>query len=90
MFRLIIGAVIGVALFASVSQAEDKAPTAAETLTAIGNGIQQAPAKIQTWASSEWEEIKLYQAQGWADGKAQLNQNWQTIRGFFKTTESTN
>ena len=90
MFRLILGAIIGAMIFASVAKAEDKAPTVAETLTAIGTGIQQAPAKIQTWASSEWEEIKLYQAQGWADGKAQLNQNWETIKGFFKNTESTN
>ena len=89
MIRLIIGIIIGVALFASVSQADDKAPTVAETLTAIGNGIQQAPAKIQTWASSEWEEIKLYQAQGWADGKAQNQANWEKLKGLFDTTKTT-
>lgn len=85
-----LGAVVAFVIMGSQLKAEEQAPTVADTLSAIGEGIQQAPAKIVGWAQSEWQEIKEFQAQGWADGKAQLNQDWQTIRGFFQTTESTN
>ena len=90
MFRLIIGAVIGAALFASVVKAEEQAPTVKETVTAIGEGIQQAPAKISGWAQSEWTDIKAYQAQGWADAKAQNKANWEQLKSIFNTTKTTN
>ena len=94
MFKLIIGAIIGAALFASVAKAEEpKAPTIAETVTAVTewvNDIPNKPARIQAWASVEWEDIKAYQAAGWADGKAQLNRSWTQIKGLFSNTKSTN
>lgn len=92
---LIAGIVLFLVIGSMASKAEEvqKAPTVAETVSAVTewvNDIPNKPAKIQAWASAEWEDIKAYQAAGWADGKAQLNQNWETIKGFFKTTESTN
>jgi hypothetical protein len=93
MIRIIIGIIIGVALFASLSQADEpKAPTIAETVTAVTewvSDIPHKPAQIQVWASSEWEEIKLYQAQGWADAKAQNQANWEKLKGLFNTTKTT-
>ena len=94
MFRLILGAIIGAMIFASVAKAEEpKAPTIAETVTAVTewvNDIPNKPARIQAWAQVEWEDIKAYQAQGWADGKAQLNRSWTQIKGLFNSTKSTN
>ena len=94
MFRLIIGAVTGAMMFASVVKAEEpKAPTIAETVTAVTewvNDIPNKPARIQAWASVEWEDIKAYQAAGWADAKAQNQANWEKLKGLFNTTKSTN
>ena len=94
MFRLIIGAVTGAMMFASVVKAEEpKAPTIAETVTAVTewvNDIPNKPARIQAWASVEWQETKEFQAKGWADGKAQLNRSWTQIKGLFSNTKSTN
>ena len=83
---IVIGYLVGVPAKAE----EPKAPTVTETVTAIGEGIQQAPAKISGWVQSEWTDIKAYQAQGWADAKAQNHRNWERLKGLFNTTKSTN
>ena len=83
---IVIGYLVGVPAKAE----EPKAPTVKETVTAIGEGIQQAPAKISGWVQSEWTDIKAYQAQGWADAKAQNQRNWEWLKGLFNTTKSTN
>ena len=93
MIRIILGAIIGAMIFASVAKAEDKAPTVKETVTAVTewvNDIPNKPAKIQAWAQAEWQETKEFQAKGWADGKAQLNRSWTQIKGLFSNTKSTN
>ena len=82
---IVIGYLVGVPAKAE----ETKAPTVTETVTAIGEGIQQAPAKISGWAQSEWTDIKAYQAQGWADAKAQNKANWERLKSIFNTTKST-
>ena len=88
---ILLGAVLAFVIIGSQLKAEEtKAPTVTETVTAIGEGIQQAPARIHTWAQSEWQEIKAYQAQGWADAKAQNKANWEKLKGLFNTTKSTN
>ena len=83
---IVIGYLVGVPAKAE----EPKAPTVTETVTAIGEGIQQAPARISGWVQSEWTDIKAYQAQGWADAKAQNKANWEWLKGLFNTTKSTN
>ena len=91
MFRLIIGAVIGAALFASVVKAEDKAPIKlSEVPQQVITSVTEAPAKISGWAQSEWTDIKAYQAQGWADAKAQNKANWERLKSIFNTTKTTN
>ena len=91
MFRLIIGAVIGAALFASVAKAEEQAPIRlSDVPQAVITTVTEAPARISGWAQSEWTDIKAYQAQGWADAKAQNKANWEKLKGLFNTTKSTN
>jgi len=91
MFRLIIGAVIGAALFASVAKAEEQAPIRlSEMPQAVITTVTEAPAKISGWAQSEWTDIKAYQAASWADAKAQNKANWEKLKGLFNTTKSTN
>ena len=91
MFRLIIGAVIGAALFASVAKAEEQAPIKlSEMPQAVITTVTEAPAKISGWAQSEWTDIKAYQAASWADAKAQNKANWEKLKGLFNTTKSTN
>ena len=91
MFRLIIGAIIGAALFASVAKAEEQAPIKlSEMPQAVITTVTEAPAKISGWAQSEWTDIKAYQAASWADAKAQNKANWEKLKGLFNTTKSTN
>jgi len=40
--------------------------------------------KMQDWAQSEWNDIKTYQAENWADGKAQLNRNKEQVSNLFQ------
>src|SRR6056300_374227 len=40
--------------------------------------------KLQDWAQSEWNDIKTYQAENWADGKAQLNRNKEQVSNLFQ------
>ena len=88
---ILLGAVLAFVIIGSQLKAEEtKAPTVTETVTAIGEGIQQAPAKISGWAQSEWTDIKAYQAQGWADAKAQNKANWERLKSIFNTTKTTN
>jgi len=91
MFRLIIGAIIGAALFASVAKAEEQAPIRlSDVPQAVITTVTEAPAKISGWAQSEWTDIKAYQAASWADAKAQNKANWEKLKGLFNTTKSTN
>ena len=91
MFRLIIGAVIGAALFASVAKAEEQAPIRlSDVPQAVITTVTEAPARISGWAQSEWTDIKAYQAASWADAKAQNKANWEKLKGLFNTTKSTN
>ena len=83
---IVIGYLVGVPAKAE----EPKAPTVTETVTAIGEGIQQAPARISGWVQSEWTDIKAYQAASWADAKAQNKANWEKLKSIFNTTKTTN
>ena len=40
--------------------------------------------EVTVWMKNEWEDIKSYQRQGWADGKDQLQRNKESISGFFQ------
>ena len=88
---LLVGTLLALVIIGTIAKAEEtKAPSVKETVTAIGEGIQQAPAKISGWAQSEWTDIKEFQAASWADAKAQNKANWEKLKGLFNTTKSTN
>ena len=40
--------------------------------------------KLKNWAQEEWNDIKTYQAENWADGKAQLNRNKEQVSNLFQ------
>lgn len=40
--------------------------------------------KVQDWAQNEWNDIKTYQAENWANGKDQLNRNKQQVSNLFQ------
>jgi len=84
MIRLILGGMIGAALFATVVKADEKAITPQEFV----NTIAAVPHKVSAHVQSEWEDIKAYQAKSWADSKAQLNRNWVQIKSLFTTKSS--
>ena len=87
MIRIIIGIIIGVALFASLAQAEEQKTVTpkefVETVVAV-------PGKVSTHLQNEWVEIKAYQAESRANAKAQNKANWEKLKGLFNTTKSTN
>ena len=84
MIKLILGGMIGAALFASVVKADEKAITPQEFI----HSVSQVPVKISAHVQSEWEDIKAYQAKSWADSRAQLSRNWVQIKSLFTTKSS--
>ena len=85
MIRIILGIIIGVALFASVTQAdEQKTVTPREFVETVAS----VPGKVQTHLQNEWVEIKAYQKESWADSKDQFARTVDSIKGLF-TTKST-
>ena len=84
MFKLIIGGLIGAALFASVVKAEDvKSVTPQEFV----NSVVAVPGKIQTHLQNEWVDIKAYQAKSWQDSKDQFARTIDSIKGLFTKTK---
>ena len=88
MIRIIIGIIIGVALATSVAQADDKANTV--TPKEFVSSVAAVPGKVSEHLKAEWTDIKAYQANAWADTKAQNKANWEKIKGFFNSTKSSN
>ena len=85
MIKLILGGMIGAALFASVVKAdEQKTVTPKEFVETVVS----VPGKVSTHLQNEWVDIKAYQAESWAESKAQLSRNWVQIKNLF-TTKST-
>jgi hypothetical protein len=88
MIRIIIGIIIGVALFASVSQADDKVNTV--TPQEFVSSVAAVPGKVHNHLQNEWVDIKAYQAKSWADSKDQFQRTVDSIKGLFtKKSEST-
>jgi hypothetical protein len=88
MIRLIIGIIIGVALFASVSQADDKVNTV--TPQEFVSSVAAVPGKVHNHLQNEWVDIKAYQAKSWEDSKDQFKRTVDSIKGLFtKKSEST-
>ena len=79
MIKLILGAVIGVMLFTSISKADTKTVTPKEFV----NTVASVPGKVSTHLQNEWVEIKAYQKESWAESKAQLVRTKEQILGFF-------
>jgi hypothetical protein len=77
-----------VALFASVSQADDKVNTV--TPQEFVSSVAAVPGKVHNHLQNEWVDIKAYQAKSWADSKDQFQRTVDSIKGLFtKKSEST-
>ena len=88
MIRIIIGIIIGVALFASVSQEDDKVNTV--TPQEFVSSVAAVPGKVHNHLQNEWVDIKAYQAKSWEDSKDQFRRTVDSIKGLFtKKSEST-
>ena len=84
MIKLILGGLIGAALFASVVKADEKAITPQEFI----HNVSQVPVKISAHVQNEWTEIKAYQAKSWADSKDQFARTIDSIKSLFTTKSS--
>ena len=84
MIKLILGGLIGAALFASVVKADEKAITPQEFI----HSVSQVPVKISAHVQNEWVEIKAYQAKSWADSKDQFARTVDSIKSLFTTKSS--
>ena len=84
MIRIILGIIIGVALFASVAQAEDQKTVTPQEFV---NSVVAVPGKIQTHLQNEWVDIKAYQAKSWQDSKDQFARTIDSIKGLFTKTK---
>jgi len=84
MIKLILGGMIGAALFASVVKADEKAITPQEFV----NTIASVPHKVSAHVQNEWVEIKAYQAKSWADSKDQFARTIDSIKSLFTTKSS--
>jgi len=84
MIRIIIGIIIGVALFASVAQAEEQKTVTPQEFV---NSVVAVPGKVSTHLQNEWVDIKAYQAKSWADSKDQFARTVDSIKGLFTKTK---
>ena len=85
MIKLIIGGMIGAALFASVVKAdEQKTVTPKEFVETVVS----VPGKVSTHLQNEWVDIKAYQAKSWADSKDQFARTVDSIKSLFTTKSS--
>jgi len=84
MIRIIIGIIIGVALFASVAQAEDQKTVTPQEFV---NSVVAVPGKVSSHLQNEWVDIKAYQAKSWADSKDQFQRTVDSIKGLFTKTK---
>jgi hypothetical protein len=84
MIRIIIGIIIGVALFASVAQAEEQKTVTPQEFV---NSVVAVPGKVSTHLQNEWVDIKAYQAKSWADSKDQFQRTVDSIKGLFTKTK---
>jgi len=85
MIRIIIGIIIGVALFASVSQADEPNTVTPKEFV---ESVASVPGKVSTHLQNEWVDIKAYQAKSWADSKDQFQRTVDSIKGLFTTKSS--
>ena len=84
MIRIILGIIIGVALFASVAQAEDQKTVTPQEFV---NSVVAVPGKVSTHLQNEWVDIKAYQAKSWAGSKDQFQRTVDSIKGLFTKTK---
>ena len=84
MIRIIIGIIIGVALFASLAQAEEQKTVTPQEFV---NSVVAVPGKVSSHLQNEWVDIKAYQAKSWADSKDQFQRTVDSIKGLFTKTK---
>jgi hypothetical protein len=85
MIKLIIGGMIGAALFASVVKADEQNTVTPKEFVET---VASVPGKVSTHLQNEWVDIKAYQAKSWADSKDQFARTVDSIKSLF-TTKST-
>jgi len=71
---------------------EDFSQSVSKEFTNLGVTLQQLPDNISLGVSNWWEDTKQFQRDSWQQSQADLNRDWQTIKGWFNPsveTEST-
>ena len=71
---------------------EDFSQSVSREFTNLGVTLQQLPNNISVGVGNWWEDTKQFQRDSWQQSQADLNRDWQTIKGWFNPpveTEST-
>ena len=76
---VLLAAFILVSLELNKAKADEKSITPTE----FKEAIVEVPGKVSEFAQSEWEKTKEYQAESWADMKAQFVSTKNKLSGFF-------
>tara|TARA_A200000159_G_scaffold100994_1_gene93691 strand:+ start:358 stop:696 length:339 start_codon:yes stop_codon:yes gene_type:complete len=77
---LIIGALIIIQMVMSDAKADESVKVSP---TEFVESVVAVPGKVVNHFSNEWEDIKVYQANSWADMKAQFAKNKEQISNLF-------
>ncbi len=77
---LLVGAFILISLEMSKARADEVKTTPKEFV----ENVVAVPGKVVNHFQNEWEDIKVYQANGWADMKAQFGRNKEQVINLFK------
>ena len=85
---ILLGAVLAFVVIGSQLKAEEQADTVSPQ--EFVNSVVAVPGKIGNHLQNEWVEIKEFQANSWADAKAQNKANWEKLKSIFNTTKTTN
>ena len=84
---ILLGTLLTLVIIGTVAKAEEQKTVTPQEFV---NSVVAVPGKIQTHLQTEWVEIKAYQAESWANAKAQNQRNWEKLKSLFNTTKTTN
>ena len=85
---ILLGTLLALVIIGTVAKADEKVNTVSPQ--EFVNSVVAVPGKISTHLQNEWVDIKAYQAESWANAKAQNKRNWEKLKSIFNTTKSTN
>lgn len=76
---LLVGAFILISLEMSKARADEVSTTPKEFV----ESVVAVPGKVVNHVQNEWEDIKVYQANSWAEAKAQFARNKEQVLNLF-------